>query len=124
VFNNLFFNSNWAKSVFVPYEAASVPPAATYFNYNNWFDTGTQVPWKLKGDKVTFADWRTALQVYLPGAEVNSVTTNPGFVNTSGTYANVSDFKRSAYTANGRGGAWSSVMGAYITGNEQIGATF
>jgi hypothetical protein len=51
------------------------------------------------------------------------VNTNPGFLNTSGLWNTPSDWKRTSYIANGRGGAYASVMGAYIIGTETIGYT-
>ena len=53
--------------------------------------------------------------------DTHSVDTNPNLVNTSGTFSQPDDFKRTIYLVNGRGGVWPSVMGAYITGNEIIG---
>ena len=57
----------------------------------------------------------------LSGSDSHSVNSDPGFLNASGNWNLPSDFKRSSYTANGRGGSYSSVMGAYITGTETIG---
>jgi hypothetical protein len=53
------------------------------------------------------------------GGGANSVTSNPNFINPGGTTA--VDYKRTSYPTNGRGGGYSNVMGAYITGSEQIG---
>lgn len=55
------------------------------------------------------------------GSDSHSITTNPGYLNAGGTSA--ADYKRSSYPANGRGGSYASVIGAYITGDETIGYT-
>lgn len=49
----------------------------------------------------------------------NSISIDPGFVNPGGTLAK--DYKRNTYPANGRGGAFEDVMGAYVSGIEKIG---
>lgn len=46
-------------------------------------------------------------------------TTVGNFVNAGGS--NPEDYKRTSYPKDGRGGSYSSVMGAYITGDEIIG---
>ncbi|HBR78935.1 MAG TPA: hypothetical protein DEA46_00715 [Candidatus Moranbacteria bacterium] len=51
--------------------------------------------------------------------DLNTIETDPNFINPGGT--SPEDYKRLGYSSNGRGGAYSSVMGAYITGNEIIG---
>jgi len=99
-----------------------------YLNENNYYATGaTGTFWYDNAAKATtLANW----QSYLSGEgatsgndETGSVATDPGFVNASGLFNTPTDFKRSSYTANGRGGSWPSVMGAYVTGNETIGVT-
>jgi parallel beta-helix repeat protein len=93
-----------------------------YIDYNNYYN---DVAWEnLYGasDSSTLSAWQGVLtDGSVSGADTNSIATDPGFLNASGTYTLASDFKRSSYTANGRGGAYPSVMGAYITGNECIG---
>lgn len=86
----------------------------TYSDYNCFYN---DVSWKNGSSSYnTLVDWRTASSF-----DANSVTSSPGFVNASGTGLLTSDYKRTSYPANGRGGAYPSVMGAYITGNETIG---
>jgi parallel beta-helix repeat protein len=86
----------------------------TYSDYNCFYN---DVSWKNGASSYsTIADWRTASSF-----DSNSVTSSPGFINASGTGLLASDYKRSSYTANGRGGSYPSVMGAYITGSETIG---
>jgi len=69
----------------------------------------------------TISNWRTALGG-CPGTgrECNSITTNPSFANAGGSTA--ADYKRISYPTNGVGGAYPTIMGAYITGNELIGS--
>lgn len=87
-----------------------------YSDYNCFYN---DVGWRNGASTYsTIADWRTASSY-----DANSVTTSPGFTNASGTGLLVSDYKRTTYTANGRGGAYATVMGAYVTGSEIIGYT-
>ena len=52
--------------------------------------------------------------------DTHSYYENPTFANAGGV--NPWDYKSSAvHKNNGRGGSYASVIGAYITGNEQIG---
>jgi hypothetical protein len=84
-----------------------------YSDYNGF--SGNSV-WNMdwSTDYASLGNWRAATTY-----DDNSVTTDPGFVNAGGTAA--ADYKRTSYTANGRGGSYALVMGAYITGNELIG---
>lgn len=85
-----------------------------YADYNNFYN---DVSWKNGGSVYsTIADWRSASSF-----DTHSVITDPGFINASGNWTAATDYKRVSYTTNGRGGAYTSVMGAYITGNEVIG---
>jgi hypothetical protein len=91
-------------------------PKPSYSDYNCFFDASSPT-WTYAGDDyATIANWRTATSL-----DAASVTTDPGFLNAGGSFALVTDFKRAEYTANGRGGDYATVMGAYITGSELIG---
>lgn len=103
VFNNIIYNASISL-----YYAAQ--PTNAVSDYNNLYNYGDL---KWGSDSHTIAQWRA------DGRDVNSVLTDPGFTNPGGTTA--ADYKRSSYPTNGRGGAYSNVMGAYITGNETIG---
>lgn len=124
-FNNIHSRSlNYAVS---PYSASKFTPV--YLDYNTYSGGGKWVMNSALGgtgfDSSVFADWKTYANTYLlvgANPDANSVTTDPGFLNGSGTWTLPTDFKRGNYVANGRGGSWPSVMGAYITGTEQIGA--
>jgi hypothetical protein len=125
-FNNIHNRS--VSYMTAPYAGSDFAP--DYCDYNQYYG-GTR-GWVMHShfggsgfDSTVFADWKTYANTYLlAGAspDGNSVTTDPGFLNGSGAWNLATDFKRSSYTANGRGGSWPSVMGAYITGSEQIGA--
>jgi len=62
----------------------------------------------------TLSSWQSA-----SGWDANANTNNPNFVNPGGT--SPEDYKRTSYPADGRGGSYPSVRGAYITDNEVIG---
>jgi hypothetical protein len=125
-FNNI--HSRSINYMTAPYAASQFAPDYLDYNLYGGASNGWVMNSNLGGGGVntsSLATWKTYAQTYLlAGADVNSVSTSPGFLNASGNFSLPTDFKRSSYTANGRGGAWPSVMGAYITGNEQIGATF
>lgn len=84
----------------------------TYSDYNNFFGGGS---WQSQSTVyANLSAFNTALSY-----DGNSVTTDPSFINAGGTTP--ADYKRTSYTANGRGGAYEAVMGAYVDGTEQIG---
>lgn len=84
-----------------------------YLNYNDYYTTGT-ANWRFNADIfTTFGSWKTTL------FDANSMTSDPQFINPGGTHA--ADYKRASYPANGRGGAYAPVMGAYMNGDKRIG---
>jgi hypothetical protein len=90
----------------------------SYVDYNNYF--GSSLQWVVNyGAGSTYYNSLTSWQS--AGFDAHAVTTNPNFINSSGNYSLATDFKRTSYTANGRGGSYFNVMGAYINGNETIG---
>lgn len=110
--NNIIYGAGGTTTFARVPSGAGVPE---YMNYNDYFRAGS-ASWIRDSTSYSSIDsWRTAT-----GFETNTLTTDPQFVNPGGR--NAADYKRSSYPANGRGGAYSSVMGAYITGNERIGA--
>ncbi len=117
-FNNISSNP---RSSHLSWPYASTVFTANYLNYNCYYN---DVQWNYHGTIFeTLSAWQTQAESLLAGAEANSVITNPVFMNASGAWNLPSDFKRTEYTTNGRGGSYSSVMGAYITGSETIGYT-
>lgn len=118
-FNNLCYGSR-SKYLAWPYSNSAF--TATYLDYNGY--NGGASGWTYRtNDYANLAAWQTGVNALLTGADANAVNTDPGFLNATGTWTATSDYKRTAYTANGRGGAWPTVMGAFITGSETIGAT-
>ena len=101
--------------------AARSSDTNTFYDYNDYYNN-TYIGLLNGSGYSTMLNWRNALGG-CPGTgrECNSNTDNPNFVNAGGTTA--ADYKRTSYPTNGRGGSYSNVMGAYITGNETIGYT-
>ncbi|MEK9154507.1 MAG: LamG-like jellyroll fold domain-containing protein [Patescibacteria group bacterium] len=107
-----FDSSNWTISDF------------DYIDYNDYYSGAGNTSWWVNGSSkgTTLSAWKS----FLAGAgcttgincDENSITTNPNFLNSSGTFNQPADFKRTSYPANGRS---SQVMGAYQTGTECIG---
>jgi len=116
--------NNLAQSVTdtVYYRDASSPswPSNffTYCDFNQMYDVNN---WGRKSGSTysSLSSWRTVTSS-VP-CDIHSITSIPNFVNPGGTA--VTDYKRSSYPTNGRGGSYGSVIGAFITGNETIGYT-
>jgi len=84
-----------------------------YFNYNQYYDSGTD-PFVINWTAQDFDTWKINT-----GFDGNSIITDPNFINPGGAEPN--DYKRTSYPTDGRGGEYPDVIGAYVTGNEQIG---
>jgi len=123
-FNNIFYitstkyaiayDENWSLNTF------------DYLDYNVYYASSGNNTWYINYGTVatSLSGWETWLTKQGEGAhqkEENSSTSNPNFLNVSGSFNTPTDFKRSSYPTDGRGGSWPSVRGAYITGNEIIG---
>jgi hypothetical protein len=110
IWNNII---SGGANPFLRYYTGDAMPS--YSDYNDFYGSGY---WDLDYTAYYYSlsNWRTATSL-----DANSIITNPNFVNAGG--ALVTDYKRTSYPTNGRGGAYASVMGAYITGNEVIGYT-
>lgn len=108
IWNNIISESGYPFLRY--YTGADMP---SYSNYNNYYGSGN---WNLNysTDYTSLSAWRAAT-----GHDANSIVADPGFLSAGSIEA--SGYRRNAYPANGRGGAYSSVMGAYINGNETIG---
>jgi len=92
-----------------------------YLDYNNYYRAAGPI-WDYRyTDYTSLTAWQAEAQSFLVGSEVNSVVADPGFINASGNFNTPTDFKRTSYVVNGRGGSFPLVMGAYITGDEVIG---
>ena len=111
VWNNLIQNAGYMLRY---YSGDAIP---SYSDYNGFYDASSfYLNLNYSTNYSTITAWRAATSL-----DSNSVTSDPGFVNAGGTTAE--DYKRSSYTANGRGGAYASVMGAWISDSNptQIG---
>jgi hypothetical protein len=90
----------------------------SYSNYNDFYSASAIKRWSLdwSSDYNTLDLWRAATNF-----DINSIESNPQFVNPGGT--NPIDYKLQPNSPAriGRGGSYATVMGAYITGNETIG---
>jgi len=112
IFNNLFVG-NYYMAV----ERSSVDWSylLEYSDYNRG-QANTTWGWSYNGN-MSLATWRTTT-----GKDTSSSDTTPNFVNAGGHTPE--DYKRSSYPTDGRGGEYSNVMGAYITGTEEMGCDF
>jgi hypothetical protein len=112
IWNNIVYGASGTTRFW--YTVSAELPNIDYLDYNNYYTAGT-ANWHLDSTTYTsIANWRTATSF-----DSAATTTNPGLVNPGGTTPE--DYKRSSYPSDGRGGAYASVMGAYITGSELIG---
>ena len=103
--NNLFVNNG---------RVITFTKGITYGNYNGEYGNVYISNSAQCTGITTLAQWQTC-----SGFDLNSNDNISNFVNPGGS--NAEDYKRTSYPANGRGGIFASVMGAYITGNEVIG---
>lgn len=120
--NTLDFNAwnNIIHGAAGPTTFVQVPSGAgapEYLDHNAYYaGAGADADWRLDYSAVhtSIEPWRAAT-----GFDLASVTSDPLFVNPGGTHP--ADYERLAYPHDGRGGSYSPVMGAYVTGNERIG---
>jgi hypothetical protein len=110
VYNNIFANLSPSLRYY--------DGVASYSNYNNFYRVAGNV-WNRNyaTDYTSLTAWTAAT-----GFDANSITSDPLFVNAGGP--NPQDYKLQANSptrTGGRGGAYATVMGAYITGDEVIG---
>lgn len=98
VWNNIVYD---AVDYFI--FTGGVGGATSYSDYNQFYDAGS--------GGVIDSDF-----------DSNSITTNPNFINASGT--DPEDFKRTSYPSDGRGGGYNAVIGAWLSDDtpSQIGA--
>jgi len=115
-FNNIVYASSGAVWG-VNYQ--DLATATSFFDYNDYYSTGSgSIRWGLNYKSYSpLSSWQSL------GFDAHSVTSNPNFLNATGSFSVPSDFKRSSYTSNGRGSGYPVVMGAYVTGSETIGPT-
>lgn len=91
----------------------------SYSDYNSFSGTYGTFADGVSGpsDYAALSSWRSGTGF----ASSSTDSTSHGFFNAGGTTPE--DYKRTSYPANGRGGTYASVQGAYVTGNEVIGHT-
>lgn len=119
-FNNIIYANSGTKYA-LDFNECTDTLAGIYSDYNDIYATGSaSIQWRFN-----YQNWQS-LSAWQSGNGYNydshSVSSNPNFLNASGSFSQPSDFKRTSYPQGGRGGSWPSVMGAYITGNEIIGS--
>jgi Right handed beta helix region len=109
--NNIFFSD---MNAFYRLDyGATFASQWSYSDYNNFYGTANWV------ESSTWSTLSTYQSENSEEFDVNSINSNPNFLNPHGITA--ASFKRASYPTNGRGGSYVSVMGAYITGDETIG---
>jgi hypothetical protein len=113
VYNNIVYNPDTSAA----YWADNSKPS--YENYNDYYPTTKFIANKYQENQVIYNsinNWNAATVL-----DANSINQDPLFAN-----AAAHDFHLQAGSpalTSGRGGSWSVVQGAYITGNETIGLT-
>ena len=120
VFNNIIYNAGGGNPLLVRYYNSPDPlEMPEYADYNAYYGGGY---WNLNyNDQYnynTLTAWSAATNL-----DTYSITADPQFVNAGG--ASAADYKLQAGSPAriGRGGAYASVMGAYVSGDETIGYT-
>ncbi len=112
-FNNISYLPN-TRHIALQYTVT--PAVLDYSDYNCFYN---DQDYESQNSLITsLTAWGSATSL-----DANSVTSDPGFINASGNWNLPTDFKRASYSADGRGGDYPSVIGAYVTGNEVIGYT-
>ena len=108
-YNNLFYHDNGVKHYYVAYNVESA-------NYNLFHSTTNEADWKLEGVITTdvLLEWQDST-----GQDLNSANKDPLFVNANGNRPE--DFKRQDYSGDVTGSPYSTICGAYETGDEIIG---
>jgi hypothetical protein len=115
IFNNIIYNAGSGNPLLVRYFDGTLGQKPAYANYNDFYGSGH---WNLNYaiDYPTLSEWSSAT-----GLDANSITRDPLFINTGGADAADYRLQPNSPARIGRGGAYASVMGAFISGNEVIG---
>ncbi len=110
-YNNLFYHDNGSQRYYGGlYEEDTA-------NWNLFYSTTNEGLWEFDGaSDNTLAEWQIR-----SGQDENSVYKDPQFVDPSGNRPE--DFKRQDYSGDVTGSSYSTICGAYETGNETIGLT-
>ena len=113
VFNNLYYHSKPGRSF---YDIQTEPWSRLHSDYNLFYSTTGDTTWrhKYKTIAASLSEWKN-----YSGKDKNSVWKNPQFKNPHGNRPQ--DFQRTGDTQDVTGSPYSTICGAYITGNETIG---
>lgn len=116
VHNNVMYTNSSSELFVLLYD----PSWITSLSIDNNVYYGPGV-WKKSapGDETVLGSSLPAWQTF-SSLDTNSISADPQFVNATGTTP--SDFKRVAYAENFTTSAYGTKAGAYVTGDEQIGA--
>jgi len=126
-YNDNFRNELWnnivvASDIAIRWQGyPTAEPFSTLIAYSdyNTYDSNV-LAMREKSERINcknLASWQS-----LTGLDSNSSTTGVDFIHAAGNVATY--YKRTSYITDGRGGNYSSVRGAYITGTEIIGCVF
>lgn len=122
IHSNLFrqLRPSEARTVWAPFEGTSWmyddPSSIDVFDYNLYEDTAL----RFQFDGTTHSSmsaWRSAIQIYDAGFEVNSIQSTVEFEDESNDDYRLSNNGQAALTASRSGGP----VGCYMTGNEAVG---
>ena len=121
IFNNIIYNASDDNHGLVTYYNIIPEQMPSYADYNVYFGGGH---WDLNTSDAgaavynNLAEWRVATNL-----DINSIISNPLFVNPGGTDPLDYRLQPGSPAMIGRGGAYPPVAGTFITGNEVIGST-
>ncbi len=117
VFNNIVMNVD--QRIIVVQSADISNGDYAYEDYNQFYNNNPTGFRTYGGSSYSLSGWNSNF-----GFEAYAEEGNPNFDNPGGSSAD--DYKRSSYPTDGRGGAWSNVIGAWIsdTNPSQIGHDF
>jgi hypothetical protein len=127
-YNNIIVDTQNVPWFYLTYSEID---AIDYLDYNQYYDaSGSATFQKYDGGTSTVATTVAAWETWWDGETYttyadNSIEADPNFTNGSGNWNQATDFKRSSYPAEGIDRtdeiAGNNVIGAYVTGSEQIG---
>ena len=123
-YNNLWNNISYGNNTGVALRNGGYPnplPVSSLFDYADYNDFYNHTNWYYR-EKVPTLSYSLSQFQSIEGFDLHSITVNPLFVSSGGI--NPMDYKLQAGSTalvSGRGGSYSTVMGAYITGDEAIG---
>jgi|JI10StandDraft_1071094.scaffolds.fasta_scaffold10523_2 hypothetical protein len=117
-YNNIVANTSASSTVNLhTVQVASPSTAFAIIDYNNYYNAGSTLYFSDNQDNDTSGSWMqlTAWRTHT-GDETNSITTDPSFVNAAG-----GNYRLNTGSAARTAGNTGGVIGAFITGNEEMG---